>query len=164
MRFPLVVFSLGLGYFSFCISAPSSTIRTNHVIHEKRAVEPQALDWTISHRPEGHKRLPLRIGLTQQNVQNLEDMLMAISHPDSSEYGKHWTPQQVVDTFAPAEETVRKVVGWLKESGFSTEKIKMSANKGWLQIDASVAEVEELLNTEYHVYKHLETGEEQIGE
>lgn len=89
---------------------------------------------------------------------------MAISHPDSSEYGKHWTPQQVVDTFAPAEETVRKVVGWLKESGFSTEKIKMSANKGWLQIDASVAEVEELLNTEYHVYKHLETGEEQIGE
>jgi len=161
MHFPLAFLALGLGYLTFCISAPSSTVRSHHVVHEKRAVEP--IDWTISHRPERNKRIPLRIGLTQNNLENLEDMLMAVSHPDSPEYAKHWSLQQVVDTFAPTEETVAKVVGWLKVSGFSSEKIKMSGNKGWIQVDATIAEVEELLDTEYHVYKHMETGEEQLS-
>lgn len=89
---------------------------------------------------------------------------MAVSHPDSPDYGKHWTLEQVVDTFAPTEETIRKVFDWLQGSGFSSERIKISGNKGWIQVDATVAEVEELLDAEYHVYKHSETGEEQISE
>ncbi|KIK61113.1 hypothetical protein GYMLUDRAFT_43210 [Collybiopsis luxurians FD-317 M1] len=161
MHFLPAFLALGLGAFKHCVAAPSSTIHSNHVVHETRSVEP--LDWFISHHPEAHKRLPLRIGLAQQNIENLESMLMAVSHPDSPEYGKHWTPQQVVDTFAPSEESVRKVFGWLKDSGFSKEKIKMSANKGWIQVDATIAEVEDLLKTEYQVYRHNESGEEQIG-
>ncbi|KAF9063311.1 subtilisin-like protein [Rhodocollybia butyracea] len=160
MRFPLAFVVLGLSV-GFSVAAPSYTIHSHHVVHEKRAAEP--LDWVVSRRLEGHKRLPLRIGLAQRNIHNLEDMLMAVSHPESPEYGKHWTPEQVVDTFAPSEESIRNVVGWLENSGFSRDNIKMSANKGWIQVDATVAQIEELLDAEYHVYTHMETGEEQFG-
>jgi tripeptidyl-peptidase I len=150
---------------SACLSAPSpsSTVHLNHVVHEKRAVNPLVSNWILSHQPLAHKRIPLRIGLAQQNLENLEDMLMAVSHPDSPDYGKHWSVQQVVDEFKPKEESVRKVIDWLEEFGFEREDILMSANKGWLQVDASVEEVERLLDAEYHVYRHKETGEEQIG-
>ncbi|KIK70403.1 hypothetical protein GYMLUDRAFT_32410 [Collybiopsis luxurians FD-317 M1] len=161
MHFSLALLALGFGVAKFCGAAPSSTTHSHHIMHERRAVEP--FDWSFSHRPDAHKRLPLRIGLTQQNLENLETMLMAVSHPDSPQYGNHWTPQQVVDTFAPKEESIRKVVGWLKDSGFSMDKVKMSANKGWIQVDATVSEVERLLKAEYQVYKHKESGEEQIG-
>ncbi|KAJ3981324.1 subtilisin-like protein [Lentinula detonsa] len=160
-----VALALGLATFiPYCTSAPSSTTpiqSSPHVIHEKRAADP--LDWLISHKPSADKVLPLRIGLTQQNVDRLSDMLMAVSHPDSPNYGKHWTPQQVVDMFAPKKESADKVVGWLRDFGFEKERIRMSANKGWVEVRASLEEVEELLRTEYYVYKHVETGEEQIS-
>ena len=36
-------------------------------------------------------------------------------------------------------------------------------NKGWIHLNASTYEVENLLNTEYHVYTHP-SGDTQIGE
>ncbi|KAF5392549.1 hypothetical protein D9757_002178 [Collybiopsis confluens] len=162
MFLPLALLALGFsGAIEVCVAAPSSTIHSVHDVHERRAAEP--FGWSLSHRPDADKRLPLRIGLKQQNLDNLESLLLSVSHPDSPQYGRHWTPQQVVDAFAPKEESVGKVLEWLKDSGFSREKIKMSANKGWLQVEASIAEVERLLNAEYHVYKHDESGEEQLS-
>ncbi|KAH7872402.1 subtilisin-like protein [Lentinula edodes] len=169
MHLPLAFLTLGLAatLAPSSISAPSSTITNSstgsvpHVVHEKRAADP--LDWFLSHKPSPSKILPLRIGLTQQNIDKISDLLMAVSHPDSSDYGKHWTPQQVVDTFKPKAESVDSVVGWLRDFGFEREKIRTSANKGWVEVMASVEEVERLLGTEYHVYKHVETGEEQIS-
>ncbi|KIK66335.1 hypothetical protein GYMLUDRAFT_158030, partial [Collybiopsis luxurians FD-317 M1] len=52
---------------------------------------------------------------------------------------------------------------WLKDAGISQEKIRISANKGWIQVNTTVAEGEDLLKTEYHVYKHHESREEQIA-
>ncbi|KIK61117.1 hypothetical protein GYMLUDRAFT_59078 [Collybiopsis luxurians FD-317 M1] len=152
MFFPLVFLALGPIAFENGVAASSSIIHSDHVVHEIRALEP--FDWSISHQPRAHKRLPLRIGLSQRNVENLESMLMAVSHPDSPNYGKHWTPQQVMDTFAPSEESAQNVIAWLKDAGFSPEKIRISANKGWIQVDTTVAEAEDLLKTEYHVYTH----------
>ncbi len=57
-----------------------------------------------------------------------------------------------------SDETVNAVKNWLTGSGIAIERIKSSAAMGWLQINATVAEAENLLKTKYHVFEHTETG------
>lgn len=145
---------------SYATAAPSP--RVNHVVHETRVVEP--LDWVLSRRLESHKVLPMRFGLVQQNIHRLEELLLEVSHPESPKYGQHYTPAEIVETFTPSRETISAVTNWLVDSGFSRDRLRLSANKGWIHVNATTAEVEDLLNAEYHVYTHPSTGGEQIGE
>ncbi|KAJ7595053.1 subtilisin-like protein [Mycena floridula] len=134
----------------------------DHVVHEQRNVDPALTGWMLSRRADPLKVLPLRIGLKQQNMDTLEDFLMSVSHPDSAEYGQHWSPEKVVETFAPAPSTISAVKEWLIGSGFSPERVRLTANKGWITVNATVAETERLIEAEYHVYNHT-SGVEQIG-
>ncbi|TFK74739.1 subtilisin-like protein [Pluteus cervinus] len=145
-----------LAGLALAIPAPSP-----HVVHETRAVDPNA--WSRGDRLDADKVLPLRIGLSQSNLDQIEDLLMSVSHPESPSYGKHLSPSEVVEIFAPSDTTIDTVKIWLIESGFTLDRIKLSSNKGWLQLNAKVSEIEDLLKTEYHVYTHEDTGTTQFG-
>ncbi|KAJ3512115.1 hypothetical protein NLJ89_g3712 [Agrocybe chaxingu] len=137
--------------------APHST----HVLHEKRAAEPRG--WALTRRLESSKILPMRFGLAQQNLHKLEDMLMSVSLPSSLEYGRHFTPQEIVDIFAPSRETISAVTDWLVDAGLAPQRLRLSSNKAWIHVNVTVLEVESLLKAEYHLYTHP-SGAEQIGD
>ena len=143
------------------VASAVPSLRSDNVVHETRVSEPT--HWTKTGRLDSNKVLPMRFGLTQQNLHRLEEMLMSVSHPESPKYAQHFTPMEVVDTFAPSEETVSAVTNWLVDSGFSRDRLRLSADKGWIYLNASTSEIENLLNTEYHVYTHP-SGDTQIGE
>ncbi|KAH8082440.1 subtilisin-like protein [Cristinia sonorae] len=150
--------------FSLSLAALATALpsrRFNHVVHEKRTFEP--IDWIQDRRLEAHKILPMRIGLTQQNLHRVEEMLMAVSHPESATYGQHLSPDEVIDLFAPSDDTINAIKGWLNDAGIHPDRLSLSPGKGWVEFDATAAEAEELLKTEYHVYTHAETGVEQIS-
>ncbi|KAI0266714.1 subtilisin-like protein [Gloeopeniophorella convolvens] len=147
-----------LALVAVAVAAPSS--RSDYVVHERRAAEPY--DWVQTRRLESHKVLPLRIGLKQQNMHKLDEMLMSVAHPDSEEYGQHWSPEQVAEFFAPSDASIVTVKEWLANQGFHPERIRISVSKGWVDVNATVAEIESLLDTEYHVYTHP-SGHEQIS-
>lgn len=151
---------LNLTVASVAIAAPSK--RFSHVVHEKRAFEP--IDWIQDRRLEATKVLPMRIGLTQQNLHRLEEMLLSVSHPESAKYGQHFTPKEVADAFAPHDDSIAAVKAWLTDAGIHEDRLKLSPGKGWIEFDATAAEAEELLQTEYHVFSHADTGIEQISE
>ena len=77
-------------------------------------------------------------------------------------FGKHWTPERVVDFFAPAIASIEAVKTWLTDSGIGDERVRLTNSKSWLEANVSVAEAEELLKTEYHVWEDKE-GSERIG-
>ncbi len=104
MRF-LFLCLLAISGCSLVAAAPSR--RASYVMHEKRAAEP--VDWHKTRRLEAHRVLPLRIGLTQQNIHELEELLMSVSHPDSPTFGQHWSPERVIEHFAPSEATTSEV-------------------------------------------------------
>ena len=104
----------------------------------------------------------MRFGLVQQNLHRVEEMLMSVSHPASSKYAQHFTPTEIIDTFAPTQETISAVMEWLVDAGFSRERLRLSVNKGWIYVNASTSEAESLLKTEYHAYVHP-SGDTQIG-
>ncbi|PCH35779.1 subtilisin-like protein [Wolfiporia cocos MD-104 SS10] len=78
---------------------------------------------------------------------------MDVSHPDSPNYGKHWTPAHVAATFRPSDDAVAAVRGWLVESGLAPERVRLGTGAAWVQADVSVAQAEALLGTEYFLYQ-----------
>jgi tripeptidyl-peptidase-1 len=55
------------------------------------------------------------------------------------------------------------VKSWVVDSGIREERISQSSNKAWLQFDASIEEMEQLLQTKYHYYEHVNGGRKDIG-
>jgi tripeptidyl-peptidase I len=43
--------------------------------------------------------------------------------------GKHWTAEQVANTFAPHPETKKAVIDWLVESGISISRVSLSKGR-----------------------------------
>ncbi|KAI0044218.1 subtilisin-like protein [Auriscalpium vulgare] len=146
---------LALGAVALAVPSP----RTNYVVHEKRAAEPTG--WH-ARRLEADKVLPIRVGLKQRNLHLLDSLLDEVASPESPKYGQHWSPSEVADFFAPSSETIATVKAWMVATGLAPERIRLSPSKGWLEVNATVAEAEELLDTEYHTYEHP-SGAEQIG-
>ncbi|KAI9001568.1 subtilisin-like protein [Trametes punicea] len=134
---------------------------TPRVPHESRSALPRG--WAPVRRAESDFVMPLRIGLIQSNLHALEEYLLDVSHPESANYGNHWSPAKVAETFRPSAESVDAVRGWLVESGIDAERVRLNPSGGWLVANVTVAEAEELLGTEYFVYEHAESGHEQLG-
>ena len=145
-----------LALLGSAVASPTST----HVIHEKRSFMP--FGWWRHHKLQGHERIPVRIGLTQSNLDKGDGFLMELSHPESEKYGQHWSAKQVAETFAPSQESVDIVTDWLTSAGISPERLTRSQSLGWINFDASVDEAESLLKTKFHVYMH-KTGQPHIG-
>ncbi|KAL8714417.1 MAG: hypothetical protein Q9220_001750 [cf. Caloplaca sp. 1 TL-2023] len=132
----------------------------NHVVHEKRNRLPPG--WQYHEKLGSSEVLPMKIALTQSNLDKAEEFLLDVSHPDSPNFGKHWTHEDIANKFAPSAETVDTVKSWLTSSGIAPERISRSQSLGWLKFDATVAEAESLLKTEYHLFKHT-TGKPHVS-
>jgi tripeptidyl-peptidase-1 len=82
--------------------------------------------------------------------------------------------------FAPHQEASDTTLDWLVESGIDSKRIKHSkgmynpvaysgsstngkVGRNWVEFSASVAELEGLLNTEYHNYEHKSSGGYRIA-
>ncbi|KAJ5336035.1 hypothetical protein MYU51_020039 [Penicillium brevicompactum] len=130
-------------------------------VHERREYNTDA--WTETQRLAGDTILPVRIGLTQSNLDRGHDLLMDISNPKSSRYGKHLSLSEMHDFFAPADTSVAAVRSWLESAGIAGNRISQSTNKQWVQFDANVNELEDLLRTEYYTYSHGANGRSHVS-
>jgi tripeptidyl-peptidase I len=142
------------------LAAPTAQ-ESRHVLHERRDIE--GSKWLKSERLHADADLPVRIGLTQSNLDQGAALLDEISHPANSRFGKHLSVDEVTDLFAPSKDTVEAVQAWLEKAGIQSSRISQSVNKQWLQFDAKTSEVEELFKTKYHFYDHSETGAASIA-
>ncbi|KAJ6031227.1 subtilisin-like protein [Penicillium herquei] len=151
-------FCVALALAALTGAAPA-TIK--HVLHEKR--DKQAYDWVKGNRVESDAVLPVRIGLSQNNLEKGYDYLMEVSHPDSPRYGKYWSSDEVHDMFAPSEEAVESIRQWLEASGIHSSRVVHSDNKGWIAFDAYTHEAERLFLAEFYEHKHVATSSMKIG-
>lgn len=159
MRSPLLSFvsfvSLGLAL----VASAGPTI-SPYVVHEKRTPIPP--DWSLVRRHYASSTFPLRFALKQRNIEKIGDFLLDVSHPDSPNYGNHWTPSDIVYKFSPSSDTIDTVREWLLSMGIDPLRIQLSPSRGWINVDVSVEEAEHLLQTEYNVYKHV-SGTEYVA-
>lgn len=67
------------------------------------------------------------------------------SEHSSPKYGKYYTQEEIHDLFAPSEDSVSTVRDWLERSGIASDRISQSFNKQWIQFDAAISELEDLI-------------------
>ncbi|KAF7198229.1 Aorsin, partial [Pseudocercospora fuligena] len=134
--------------------ATALAVPHDHVLHEERG-DLGSSGWVKGERVRPNAILPVRIGL-KQNEANLDrayEFLEDVSHPTSSNYGKHWTSEEVIEAFKPSDETVETVRQWLIDSGIPSASITHSDNKGWLALHIPAHQLESLLHTTYHEFE-----------
>jgi len=148
------------GVLTGAISAPTSNSMRN-VVHERRQHLPA--HWKRNAKLHGDSYLPMRIALTQSNLDKADEFLMDVSHPKSPNYGKHWSAKQIAETFAPSEESYDSVLEWLAEYGITEDRVRQSQSLNWVHLDLTVSEAESLLDTKYYEYTHAQTGQAHIA-
>lgn len=160
MRFSVLT---GLLAATLAVAVGAKPLRraTKHVVHEEKPVARR--NWFKTTRLQRSTVLPVRIGLAQRNLDRAEAFIYDVAHPDSDSYGKHWSPEKVVEMFSPAQESINLVMEWLESEGIQPGRAKLSSANSWISLNATVAEVERLLKTQYHVYRHDTAGHHHVA-
>ncbi|KAJ2966401.1 hypothetical protein NQ176_g10168 [Zarea fungicola] len=143
---------------AFCAAALGIPL-DGHVQHEKRSAS-QGLVKT-RHVVDRDAKIDVRIALKQRNLERGMELLMAVSDPESSTYGQHYSADEVAEIFAPDQSSIDKVTKWLRDAGI--DGITQPKSKGFLDFQATTDKLESLLQTKYHIYDHPASGNQHMG-
>lgn len=107
-------------------------LEQRHVLHQQRT---ESQHWFKRDVVHPHIRLPMRIGLFGENMDMGHGLLMDVSNPDSKNYGKRYSAEDIYDLFAPPKHSVDAVRGWLEKAGIDAGRVSQSTNKQWYTYD-----------------------------
>lgn len=143
--------ALGLASLLSLVSLQASAA----VLVERLEKLPQG--WKAAAAPSPSSQILLQVALTQQNIDQLESRLTAVSTPNSNTYGKYLDLDEINEIFAPSNASSAAVESWLQSHG-----VKSYTKQGssiWFQTDVSTANA--MLSTNFHTYSDS-TGTEKV--
>lgn len=127
-------------------------------VHESRSSVPQGF---VNQGPAAPDTvLHMRIALTQSDSAGLEDALMAVSTPGSASFGQHLSKEEVEAFVSPSQDTTDAVRTFLEQSGIQATEITPAGD--WLGFQLTVGEANQLFESNFNVFKHAESGRENI--
>ena len=104
--------------------------------------------WTEVDTPSLSSQLVLQVALAQQNIDQLESRLAAVSTPNSATYGKYLDLDDVNEIFGPSKASSAAVESWLQSYGVTDYTTQ--GGSVWFQTNVSTAN--SLLSTEFKTY------------
>ncbi|KAG4443976.1 vesicle formation at the endoplasmic reticulum [Cadophora sp. M221] len=129
-------------------AALSHTLSVVAVVHEKLGALP--MGWSEAAPADEGTSISLTIGLAQQNIDQLESRLMAVSTPGNSEYGNYLDVDEVNSLFAPTPEAITSVQSWLQSAGVSD----VHTDSHFVTFATTVGTANSLLNTTFSNYQN----------
>ncbi|KAF6219654.1 hypothetical protein HO133_004123 [Letharia lupina] len=126
----------------------SLTLSTFAAIHEQLATIP--LGWTQVGAPAENDTMILQIALAQQNLDQLDAKIMAVSTPGSASYGQYMDGDAVAAMLAPSADASPAVLAWLKGAGV-TNAYSDGAN---VNFSTTVNLANSLLSTTFSYYEN----------
>ncbi|KAI0391758.1 tripeptidyl-peptidase 1 precursor [Xylariaceae sp. FL0594] len=108
--------------------------------------------WTKVRRAPADHVMQIQIGLKQSNFDELEKQLYEVSDPSHPKYGQHLSAEDVEKLVKPTKETSDLVHEWLESNG--VKPTSYSAAGDWITVKLPISQIEQLLDTEYHVFEH----------
>ncbi len=129
-----------VGFWSFF------TVPAFGAVHEQLATVPNG--WAHVATPDDNSIIILQIGLQEQNLDQLEPLLYAVSTPGSAKYGDYLEANQVEALLRPSSEANSAVLAWLKQAG-----VKSVCSDGtWVNFATTIATANKLLDTQFNYY------------
>ena len=116
------------------------------VILEQLAQVPNG--WGVVDTPSPSSQMVLQVALAQQNIDQLESRLAAVSMPNSNTYGQYLDLDDVNAIFGPSEASSAAVESWLQSYGVTDYTAQGSSI--WFQTNVSTANT--MLSTSFKTY------------
>lgn len=119
------------------------------------SIEPAARSlgaWSVMGSSPESQSLELTFAVKQQNVEQLQQELLAVSMPSSARYGKHLTNTEVHDLVAPRVEDVDAVKSFIASYGI--EPRELTPNGDMIGATVSVQLAEKMLAAKYQTLHH----------
>lgn len=132
-------------------SASSSDIYVNHVV-ESLASPPRG--WVKDDSRVVDKDaapIRLRVHLARQDMEKFYEVALNIATPGHSQYGDHMSQHHIDAIIAPKDESGSLVMEWLETMGMRSYA-SYSKRGDSIIIEASVAQIEKLLDAEYSAF------------
>ena len=126
----------------------SLALPTFAVVHEQLAAVP--VGWTQVGAPAEDDTLVLQIALVQQNLEELDARILAVSTPGSASYGQYMERDAVADMLAPSTDASPAVVAWLEGAGI-TDFFNDGAT---IVLSTTVCTANTLLSTTFNYYEN----------
>jgi tripeptidyl-peptidase-1 len=123
----------------------ASSLVSGAALHEQLASVPAG--WSHTDTPSDDTQLVMQIALAQQNIDQLESKLAAVSTPDSAKYGQYLDEDSVAAAFAPSAATTKAVTSWLSSAGVD---YTVKGDSVWFK--APVSKANTLLSTTFKTY------------
>ena len=117
------------------------------IVHEQLAAVP--VGWTQVGAPAEDDTLALQIALVQQNLEDLEAKILAVSTPSSPSYGQYMDADAIADLLAPSADASPAVMEWLEGAGV-TDAFSDGVN---IKFSTTVCTANKLLNTTFNYYE-----------
>lgn len=106
--------------------------------------------WKLERRADSAESIDLSIELKQPGLAKLKTRLASISDPESVEYGKHLTKEEVDAYQQPDAHALRAVTSWLRENGVSYADVRGASVK----FRSSVSTVKDLVGADIGHYSY----------
>ncbi|KAF9645510.1 subtilisin-like protein [Thelephora ganbajun] len=116
--------------------------------------------WEVIGPAPPEYRLAVRIGLRQDRIDDLIAHLYAVSDPNHHRYGQHLTKGEVEILSTPHPDSTSLVEDWLSHYGLLNSpecQLTRSSSGDWISLSIPAGQLEQMLGTKYHVYKHTAT-------
>ncbi|KAF7306473.1 Family S53 protease-like protein [Mycena indigotica] len=147
-----------LRYFLNVLSIFGAASAASMVLHERRSTVPA--EFTNKGAAAANEVITLRVGLAQNNIAGLQDKLLSISTPGSSEF-RQWLSMEEVKSFVePSTETLAAFHNFASANGLKTSVI--SPNGDWVSIDLPVSQANKLFAANFQKFSHASLTEPLI--
>ncbi|KAL9618720.1 MAG: hypothetical protein Q9160_006599 [Pyrenula sp. 1 TL-2023] len=146
-----------LSLFAFSPLAISTAVkaRSEYGVKETHFVP---REWERINRAPADHVIHLKIALKQGRFDELEKHLYEVSDPYHRRYGQHLRIDEINDLVKPPKDTADLVHEWLTDNGVDSMALEYSPAGDWISMSLPVNAIEQLLQTEYTVFKHREDG------
>nr|GAT54940.1 predicted protein [Mycena chlorophos] len=142
---------------AIALGAAAVPSRRAMAVHESRA-DPRGFVNTGA--ADSDTEITLRIQMAHTNMAGLEELAYDIATPSSANYGNHLTVDELTEFVKPAEATSSAVLEWLSENNIKSTVISPAGDT--LSITIPVSQANELLDTTFSVFSHLDSGKTMI--
>ncbi|KAF9063243.1 family S53 protease-like protein [Rhodocollybia butyracea] len=144
-----------LTFYAALLSGIATTIaaptRRSMVVHESRELP---LYFAHAGAPNPDTTLNLRIALTANDRNGLEQKLWDVSTPGSALYGQHLSFDETKAFAAPHPDTVQAVTSWLNENNITSVSTSGAFDE-WLKFSVPVSTANSLFNANYQLYTEI---------
>ena len=140
------------GVFKFHSSPTVSKPRKKRLISDSVNLK-KRVDVVRGKRSFPHLQHEVTISLKQKNIDKLQDLLLAVSMPESHQYGQHWSIEQVrqLTTDESAFISIENYFkSYSKINRKSLEIVHVSPFREFIVVRACISVWEEILDTEFY--------------